>query len=121
MLKAQILSAVAIVKTAVQDLVFDAKMVVRGASVHVPGSAPSYPETLYDVKVFWSSYKAKEIDNDRILASDMQGLIFPETEKPVPKPNDMIRVGSTNYRIIMNDKVMAGDEVALSQVQLRLM
>jgi hypothetical protein len=120
MLKADVLAGVEAAKVAVQDLAVAAQLVKRGAPIHVPGNAPTYTETTYPIMVVLVSFKTKEIDNDRIRASDRSGLIFPEVGQPVPEPNDLLRgANGMEYRILYNDKVMAGDTVALSQVHLR--
>lgn len=115
-----VLAGVARAKSAIQDLAIPATLVTRGAAVQVPGSTPTYPETTSAIKIVLSGYTAKEIDGERVRASDLAGLIFPETGHPVPQPNDRVVVDSVSYRIIQNNKVMAGNEVALSQVQLRM-
>lgn len=127
MLKASVLAAVAAAKVAVQDLAFPAIHVQRGEPTHVPGSTPVYTETLTDIQIFFAKYKANEVDGDRIKASDWQGIAFPEADQPVIKPNDIIRVPVTlgdvqagDYRVVMNDVVMAGTSPALHQLQLRL-
>lgn len=126
MLKQQILAAVAKAKIAVQDLAIVVDHVARGAAVHVPGSAPTYPETVTDVSIVFTRFEAREVDDDRVQASDWRGLVFPETGLPDFNTNDIIRVASGlqdvvsgDYRIVMDDKVMAGDAVALHQLQLR--
>ena len=128
MLKTQILSAVASAKSAVQDLAIECQHVDRGAAVTTPGSAPTYPETLTDVSIVFTRFDTREIDNSRVMASDYKGLVFPETNLPSLKPNGIIRVPTGaidvapgDYRIIDNDKVIAGDMVALHQLQLRLL
>lgn len=127
MLKATILAAVATAKGAVADLAVVVSHVERGAAVHVPGSAPTYPETLTDVSVVFSKYDSKELEDTTIMASDYKGLVFPESSLPDIKANDFIRVPSGlrdilagDYRVIKNDRVMAGDTVALHQLQLRM-
>lgn len=120
MLKQQVLDSVKAVKLAVQDLAVDATLVVRGDPTYVPGSAPTYGTSNVAVKVVLSSFEFKEIDGDRIRASDVQGLVFPEEGKPIPKPNDQLTISSVTYRIISNERVMAGDEAALSRLQLRI-
>lgn len=119
MLKQDVLAGVEAAKVAVQDLAVPLQLIKRGVSTHVPGSAPTHTETAYPVMVVLVSFKTKEIDNDRIRASDRSGLIFPEVNQPTPEPNDLIRGSGIEYRILYNDKVMAGDTVALSQVHLR--
>lgn len=128
MLKSTILSAVRTAKFALDDLVIVAKLVIKGEAVHVPGSAPTYPESLKDISIVLVSYKAKEIDGDRIRANDVQGLVFPETGNPVPATNDVIRVLEEDcgefvpgdYRVIISEKTFAGNALAVSICQLRL-
>lgn len=126
MLKAVVLAGVAKAKEAVQDLAVLVKHVKRGAVVHVPGSAPVYPETLTDVSMVLTRFQSREIDNDRVQASDWRGLVFPASTLPVFNTNDVIRIAAGlqdllagDYRIVNDDKIMAGDTVALHQLQLR--
>lgn len=126
MLKSAILAGVAQAKIALQDLAMAVSHVARGAAVHVPGQAPSYPETITAVSMVFTRFEAREIDDDRIQASDWRGLVFPVATLPDFNANDIIRVPvglrdvrSGDYRIIADDKVMAGDTVALHQLQLR--
>jgi len=125
-LKAVVLAGVAKAKEAVQDLAVLVKHVKRGTVTHVPGSAPVYPETLTDVSMIFTRYQSREVDNDRIQASDWRGIVFPATSLPVFNTNDVIRIATGlqdiiagDYRIINDDKIMAGDTVALHQLQLR--
>ncbi len=126
MLKQQILSAVGKAKIAIQDLAVPVSHVQRGAAVHVPGSAPTYPETVTAVSLFFTRFENKEVDGDRIQSSDWRALVFPEPNLPDFNANDVIRVGAGlqdviagDYRIINDDKVTAGDAVALHQLHLR--
>lgn len=74
----------------------------------------------------FTKFDTREVDEDRVQASDWRGLVFPETGLPDFNTNDIIRVASGlqdvvsgDYRIVNDDKVMAGDAVALHQLQLR--
>lgn len=126
-LKTQILGAVASAKAAVSDLALVCQHVARGAATFTPGSAPTYPETLTDVSIVFTRFDTRDVDNTRVFASDFKGLVFPETSLPPLEPNGIIRVSgaidvpSGDYRIIDNDKVIAGDMVALHQLHLRLL
>jgi hypothetical protein len=120
-LKAKILAAVEAARLAVGDLLFETVLVERGAAVHVPGSAPTYPETLTTVSVYEMAFDSKEIDGERVLASDRKWLVFPVSSGNVPKPNDIFRSGAKEYRVVDNDKTMAGDVVALSTCQVRVL
>lgn len=119
MLQASILRAIESAKIAAGDTLFTVKLVVRTQSPHVPGSATSYTEQLYDALMCWDKFKTNEIDGERVRISDLRSILFPESSNPVPVPNNLIRIGSTNYRIIDNDKVMVGNALALSRLQLR--
>lgn len=122
MLKGKVLAAVEKARIATQDLAFEATLVQRGAAVHVPGSAPTYPETSTTVSLVPSKFESKEIDGERVKASDLRWLMFPVagSSSVVPEPNDLIYVGTKRYKVIYNDKVMAGSAVALSQIQVRI-
>jgi hypothetical protein len=124
--KSKILTAVAQAKVAVQDLAVVVSHIKRGAAVHVPGTAPSHSETFTAVSIVFTRFEAREVDQDRIQASDWRGLVFPETGLSDFNTNDIIRVPSGlqditagDYRIVNDEKVMAGDAVALHQLQLR--
>lgn len=126
MLKSIVLAAVSKAKEAIDDLAVSVQHVKRGAATYVPGSAPTYPETLQSVSVVFTRFQSREVDNDRIQASDWKGIVFPNNYLLIFDTNDTIRVPaglpnilSGNYRIINDDKVMAGDTVALHQLQLR--
>jgi len=74
----------------------------------------------------FTRFQSREIDNDRVQASDWRGIVFPNNYQLIFDTNDIIRVPvglqnvlSGNYRIINDDKVMAGDTVVLHQLQLR--
>ena len=93
--------------------------------VHVPGTVPSTSNNQSDIGVVMDKFDTKEIDGDRIRASDFKVLVFPEAGQPEPSTNDIVRgdldgTGVKDYRVLHNDKVMAGNAVALSQLQLRL-
>jgi hypothetical protein len=126
-LKAKIIAAVEKARIAVDDLKISTTH-VRRVATHVPGAAPTVAETLTpNVSVLFTRYDAKEIDGDRVLSSDWRGLVFPLTALPDIRVSDQIRVAATtgdviagSYRVMYNEKVMAGDKVVLHQVQLRL-
>lgn len=134
MLKATVLSAVATAKQAVQDLAIPASLVSRTAQAYVPGQPVTEIEVVTPIKMVLVRYKISEIDGERVQATDWQALVFHDDGTPVPKANDVIRVNRfamssigvgaettlADYRVIDNARTMAGDVVALSQVQLRL-
>lgn len=125
-LKATVLSAVQSAEEAVDDLKIAAKYVKRSAAVHVPGSVPTYSETLTDVFVVMTRFESKEVDEDRVMASDWKGLVFYRPELPTFQINDFVRfesdfgdVRAGDYRITYDDQVTAGGRTALHQLYLR--
>lgn len=120
MLKSTILTAVETARLAAQDLAVEATLVSRGAATHVPGSAPVYPTTTSTISVLPTKFEDDEIDGQRVKASDFKYLTFPKPGVKTPEPNDTLIIGGLIFRVIHNDRVMAGDSVALSQLQLRL-
>lgn len=124
MLKAQVIAAMRSLVTALDDLVIDVQHVLIGMPAHVPGTAPVPTETLYSTKIVITSYTIKEVAllGDRIQSADRQGVLLPidgSILNPPPKPNDLIRNGSTDYRIVAADHIQAGDSVVASVLQLR--
>jgi hypothetical protein len=120
-LKAQILAGVNSARSALSDLLVQVPMTRRGVATHVPGQIPVYPTTEVTISIAVVGYTAKEIDGQRILINDMKGIIFPTSDFMEPKPNDLIQFDDLKYRVIHNEKIMAGDTVALSVVQLRVL
>lgn len=125
-LKAVVLSAVQTAEVAVEDLKIPAKHVRRTAPVHVPGSPPTYSEILTDVFVVMTRFESKEVDGDRVMASDWKGLVFYRPDLPMFQVNDFIRfaeafddVPGGDYRIRYDDQVSAGGRTALHQLHLR--
>ena len=120
MLEQAVLQAVEAAKLAAGNLVIPATLTRRGQATHVPGSAPTYPETTFTVEVLQTKFEESEIDGQRVKASDFKFLAFPKTGVATPEPNDLLEISNVSYRVIYNDRVMAGKSVALSQLQLRL-
>lgn len=127
-LKATVLAAVAKAEQAVGDLKIAANHVRKGAATYTPGSAsaPTYAETITPVNIVFTRYEAKEIDGDRIRSTDWKGLVFGRQGLPTFLTSDVIRIATAtndvpagDYRINYDDKVMAGDVVALHQLHLR--
>lgn len=119
MLKSTILAAVESARQAAQDLVVAGVLTRRGPATHVPGAAPTYSSTSYPISLLPTQFEDAEIDGQRVKASDFKYLSFPKAGVPTPEPNDLIAIAGFNFRVIDNDRVMAGSEVALSQLQLR--
>ena len=120
MLKSTVMSAVVQLKLALQDLLVDSTLVRRTYGEHVPGQAPTPTEQSTSVKVALTRFKSSEVDGDRVKATDYRGIVFPEDL--IPEVNDLITVDSMSktFRVINDDKVMVGDQVAVTVLQLRL-
>lgn len=123
-LKEVVLSAVAKTKVVLGDLIVTAKLVKRGPATYVPGGTPTYSETVDSIKLAIVAYESQEIDGDRIQASDMQGLVWPEDAFVDVATNDELQATvkgvSNTYRVMRNIPVFAGDTIALHQLHLRL-
>lgn len=124
MLKAQLIAAVREAVTALGDLAVVASHVRMAQPTHVPGTTPTLVETLYSVKVVITGYSVRELAQlgDRVQASDRQAIVLPldgNVLNPPPKPNDLIRTGSINYRIIHAEHILAGTDTIASTLQLR--
>jgi hypothetical protein len=118
-LKSTVLKAVATAKSALQDLAVEASIVDRTALPYVPGQAVQYTEVLTSTSIVFTSFEFNEIDGDRVLGSDIKGLVFPGNT--VPQPNDLIKVKETGlkYRILASKNVMVGTTIALSELHIR--
>ncbi len=124
MLKQQILNAVISAKSAIQDLAVDAVHIKQGEVTYTPGTTPDYPTTSSTpIKITIVGYDSKEIDNNRIMSTDVQGIVFFEGTNIAnePKTNSVISVSSLNiyYRVIDSKQVLVGDRIAISILQLR--
>lgn len=126
-LKETVLKGVATAERSIQNLKISGQMIRRTPGAYVPGQVPASVTDIYPISLVITSYKTFEIDGDRIRASDILGLVFPNDAQITPEADDLVdtfaKDGKTitaSYRVIYNDKVYAGDEVALSQLQLRL-
>jgi hypothetical protein len=118
-LKEAVLKAVESAKVALSDLAVPAVLRSIGEISYIPGVPVSPDTTNHAVTAVVTSYDVKEIDGDRIQASDVKGILFPEVDVPTPKLGDFLDVGTTSYRVMNCDHVYAGDSVALSQLHLR--
>jgi hypothetical protein len=123
-LKQQILNAIDQAKSAIQDLAIDAFHIEQGEVTYTPGTTPDYPtESSTAIKIVLTNYEDKEIDNNRIMSTDVQGVVFFEGTDITnePKVNSVIRVTSLNidYRVIDSKKTLVGNRIAISTLQLR--
>jgi len=123
-LKETVLKAVARTKVALGDLIVTATLIKRGPATYVPGGTPTYSETTDSIKLAIVGFESQEIDGDRIQASDMQGLVWPEDAFVDVATNDELQATvkgvSNKYRVMRNIPVFAGDVIALHQLHLRL-
>lgn len=127
MLKSTILGAIKSAKSAFEDLLLTVEYVARAAVEYEPGDEyEASEESGISVRMVFTRFDSREVDGDRIQASDWRGLIFPETGLPRFNTNDVIRVPpglvdviEGDYRIKTYNPVMVGDTVGLHQFQLR--
>ena len=117
MLKSQVLQAVKAAKSAVQDLAVDALLVRGVARAFVPGQPAAYDETTSPLKLIVTRFDNKEIDGERIMASDLKAIVFGEVQTYA---NDYVTMASKSYRFVASRPSMVGSEVAASELQLRI-
>lgn len=118
-LQSVIHNAVAQTQKALGDLVLEAEL-IRGQDLpYQPGKIVVSDPVPYTVHVVKSEFTLKEIDNDRILASDCQMIIFHGTSI-IPKPNDLVKIpNDASFRLVKLLSVHAGSEIVLSVAQAR--
>lgn len=123
-LKETVLAGVAKAKTSLQNLIVSATLIKRGNATYVPGTDPTYSETSDTISLVITTFRTEEIDGDRIRATDMQGIVFPEDAFVDVVTNDLITASvrgiMNTYRVVQNIPIMAGDTIALHQMVLRL-
>lgn len=119
MLKSIVLSAVEALREAVADLKVPATLTRRTANPYVPGAAPTFTEASHRVEVVYQRYAEREIDHDRIKASDYKAILFRDQTSPPPAVNDLVVIDSNSFRVINPQHVMVGDAVAVTVAQLR--
>ena len=127
-LKSTILAAIKTIVPALQDLAISVSYIDRSSPVYVPGGQPTYPVSILNLSIVIVKFTTKEVDGDRVQASDWLGMVIPDTgavNPPKFNANDLIRVPSGlklaagDYRIIYDDRVLVGDTTVLHQLQLR--
>lgn len=118
-LKALSISAVTKIKEALGDLAIDLTLRKRTKATYVPGSAQTYTNSDTAVKGVITKYRYDEIDGTMIQAQDVLIVLFPGANGAIPQPNDLVLNGSAEYRIMSNNPMYAGSEIAFSLVQGR--
>lgn len=117
-LKATTISAIEKLKIALGDLAIEVTLKKRVQDAYVPGSPVTYAETSSIQKGVITKYKFSEIDGTMIRIEDIMIIMFPE-KSTIPEQNDVVLVGSKEYRVIGNDPTFVGSEIALNTVQAR--
>lgn len=118
-LQAQVISAVSKVKSALGDLAVDMTLRTRVQNTYVPGSSISYTDSDVAVKGVITKFRDDEVDGTMIEKKDVLLIMFPPTNKAIPKPNDVVIHGINSYRVVSNNPMYAGSEIAFNLVQLR--
>lgn len=111
--------AVERLKTALGDLAIDMTLKTRTKNAYVPGASITYAESEVPVKGVITKYRADEVDGTMIKKEDYLVIVFPPTNKAIPQPNDVLENGSTELRIVSNNPMFIGSEIAFNLVQAR--
>ena len=117
MLKADVLAAVTAARDAVQDLATEVSVTKRTAAAHVPGTPPVYTETVILMKLVIVDYSEKEIDGERVRASDQKGILFPIDG--YIEVNDTLAFNGREWRVLSNKPTLVGTAIAVHTLQLR--
>lgn len=119
MLTASIKQAIKSIEKNLDDLAIDVTIQSSAASSpYTPGQSQLPSTTSYIIRGVVTSYKFHEIDNDRILSSDVQLLIF-SMDIPLPKSNDYALFNAKKYRVVTSKPIFLGSAHVASTVQLR--
>lgn len=116
-LQAQILSAVQAAKKAFGDLLIETTLTRRSQTVYEPGKTNVPQEDTYTAHLAIVNYDQKEIDGDRTRVSDLKLIIFHSTA--IPQQNDLIKINNVDHRIVHNNPIYVGSEIAVSIAQAR--
>ena len=118
-LKALTFSAIEKLKVALGDLAIDVVLRKRTQNSYTPGQPVTYSTVDHNIKAVITKYRYDEIDGTMIKAEDVLIIVFPPISGAVPLQNDLIVNGSVDYRIMANNPMYAGDEIAFNQIQGR--
>lgn len=113
------LNAIEQLKKALGDLAIDMVLKTRTQATYVPGQPVGYNEAVSTVKGVITKFRREEIDGTLIQIIDSLIIVFPSSTSVIPKQNDLIVVGTFEFRVIRNDPVFVGSEIAFSLVQGR--
>jgi hypothetical protein len=112
------LKAVEQLKVALGDLAIDLIVRKREADEYVPGTPQGYTTTDHNCKGVITKYRYDEIDGTLIQAQDVLIILFP-ISSAIPKQNDIVVNGTQLYRVMNNNPMYAGSEIAFNLVQGR--
>src|SRR5688572_30715901 len=118
-LMALTLSAVTKLKTALGDLAVDMTLRTRVQNAYVPGQSVSYTNTDVPVKGVITRFRDDEVDGTMIQKQDLLVILFPPATAAIPKPNDVLINGASDYRVVNNNPMYAGSEIAFNLVHVR--
>jgi hypothetical protein len=118
-LSAITISAVNQLKAALGDLAIDMTLRTRVQNAYVPGASITYTPTDVTVKGVITKFRASEVDGTLIQQTDLLVIVFPPVGGAIPKPNDVLINGANEYRIIANNPMYAGSEIAFNLLQVR--
>lgn len=118
-LKGIAINAVKAMKVAIGDLAIDVTLKKRTQGDYVPGQSVSYAETSVKSKGVITKYRRSEIDGVMVQARDVIIIMFPPDSKVIPETNDIVSDGTNDFRVIRNDPMFLGSEIAFNVLQVR--
>ena len=120
MLQATVLKGVQTAKKALGDLAINCILKSRTPAAYVPGQPVSYNESSKTVKGVVTKYRKDEIDGTMIQSHDVLIILFLNDDlSGIPKLNDTVTANGVVYRVMSNNPMFAGSEIAFNMIQGR--
>jgi hypothetical protein len=113
-LKGIAINAVKAMKVAIGGLAIDVTLKKRTQGDYVPGQSVLYAATSVKSKGVITKYRRSEIDGIMVQARDVIVIMFPPDSKVIPETNDIVSDGTNDFRVIRNDPMFIGSEIAFN-------
>ena len=118
-LQQAVLSGVAKLRDALGDLAIPLTLRRRTKNTHVPGTTLGYTDVDSPAKGVITKFRHDEVDGTMVQAKDLLMVLFPPASGAIPQPNDIVVNGSLTYRVMNNNPMYAGSEIAFNLVHVR--
>ena len=100
-----------------EGILVEVPVTKRVKQVHARGTPQGYDDTIVNMVMAITAFDEKEIDGDRVFASDLKGVLFPiDGDVGV---NDLVEFVGKLYRIERNAPTLIGTAVLINTLTLR--